>query len=81
MIVTSVRSGAEIMPRLVTGPEIQSNSPPQYSLPKNTTGMDLALCVWMSVSISNASSSVPKPPGNTMPPLEYFMNMTLRTKK
>ena len=35
----------------------------------------------MSVSASNASSSVPKPPGKMMNALEYLMNIVFRTKK
>ena len=35
----------------------------------------------MSVSASNSSSSVPKPPGRMTKPSAYFTNMTLRAKK
>ena len=37
--------------------------------------------VWMSVIVSNISSSVPAPPGMTMNAYEYFTNTTLRVKK
>jgi len=46
-----------------------------------TTGKPLILPVWISVAVSNASSIVPKPPGNTTKAYEYFTNMTFRTKK
>ena len=34
-----------------------------------------------SVTASNSSSRVPKPPGSTMKPCEYFTNIVLRAKK
>lgn len=37
--------------------------------------------VCISVSASNASSSVPKPPGISTKAHEYFTSSTLRTKK
>src|SRR5229473_2437221 len=39
------------------------------------------LPVCTSVTASNSSSSVPKPPGNTTKACEYLTNMVLRTKK
>jgi hypothetical protein len=41
----------------------------------------LIFFVWISVSASNSSSIVPKPPGNTTNAVEYFTRSTLRTKK
>nr|BFE83425.1 hypothetical protein GCM10020093_060260 [Planobispora longispora] len=60
---------------------IQSIIPPQNSVPIRTTGKEVTFRVWTSVSASNSSSSVPKPPGNVTNPQEYFTNMVLRTKK
>jgi hypothetical protein len=37
--------------------------------------------VWISVTASNSSSSVPKPPGKMMNATEYLMNIVFRTKK
>src|ERR1700722_2921565 len=37
--------------------------------------------VWISVSASNSSSSVPNPPGKMMNATEYLMNIIFRTKK
>ena len=45
--------------------------PPQYSFPNRTTGKCFTLPVWISVSASNSSSIVPKPPGNTMNAVNY----------
>ena len=55
--------------------------PAQWAAPHSTTGKLSALPVWISVSDSNSSSIVPKPPGKTMKASEYFTNMVLRTKK
>jgi len=62
-------------------PRSQSTIPRQYSLPTSTTGKERTLRVWTSVRASNSSSRVPKPPGRTMKPVEYFTNIVLRTKK
>ena len=39
------------------------------------------LPVWMRVTASNISSSVPKPPGMKTKPRLYFTKQTLRAKK
>ena len=62
-------------------PRIQSNSPPQYSVPSSTIGNDVTFCVWTSVTASKISSNVPKPPGSAMNPWAYFTNIVLRAKK
>ena len=43
-----------------------------------TTGNSRTLSVWISVSDSNSSSSVPKPPGKRMKPSAAFTSITLR---
>src|SRR5207244_1833537 len=45
------------------------------------TGNGLILRVWISVIASNNSSSVPNPPGKITNAIEYFTNITFRTKK
>ena len=47
----------------------------------STIGAGWALPVWTSVSSSNASSSVPKPPGSSTNPSDSFTNVSLRVKK
>ena len=59
----------------------QSRSPAQYSVPTRTTGKWRILPVWMRVSASNSSSSVPKPPGRITNASAYFTNIVLRAKK
>ena len=81
VIVTRSGSMFEIMPRSRTGPSIQSNSPRQYAESKSTIGIFATFCVCTNVSASKVSSNVPKPPGQTITPDEYFMNIVLRTKK
>src|SRR5258708_30062286 len=44
-------------------------------------GTLVILPVGTSVTASNSSSSVPKPPGSTTKACEYLTNMVLRTKK
>ena len=44
-------------------------------------GKVVTLPVWTSVSASNSSSIVPKPPGNTTNPWAYLTNIVLRAKK
>ena len=41
----------------------------------------MTLCVCTRVRASNSSSNVPKPPGSTTNPSEYFTNIVLRAKK
>ena len=56
----------------------------QKSLPgssSRTIGCRSLLPVCISVSSSNASSIVPKPPGNSAKPSDSLMNVTLRVKK
>src|SRR5262252_5624080 len=60
---------------------IQSSNPFQYSRLTRITGNGLILRVWISVIASNNSSRVPKPPGKMTKAIEYFTNITLRTKK
>ena len=47
----------------------------------STTGKLRILPVWMSVSDSNSSSRVPKPPGMITNASAYFTNIVLRAKK
>ena len=47
----------------------------------STIGNEVTFRVWTSVSASNSSSSVPKPPGRTMNPCAYLTNIVLRAKK
>lgn len=77
----SSRSAGEALPWATTAPRSQSTSPPQYSLPKSTTGNLVTLRVCTRVSASKSSSRVPKPPGSTTKPWAYFTNIVLRTKK
>src|SRR5690606_39799997 len=46
-----------------------------------TIGNRLILPVWIRVSVSKNSSSVPKPPGRTIKAKEYLRSNSLRTKK
>ena len=59
-----------------------STSGAQYSTPiEDHAGSSRSCSVWMSVSASNISSSVPKPPGSATNAYEYLTSITLRTKK
>src|SRR3954468_6119122 len=62
------RSSAAIIPSASSRPRTQSRSPAQYSESISTTAKSTALPVCMSVSASNSSSRVPKPPGRTTKP-------------
>ena len=75
------RSASEILPSASTVARSQSTSPDQYAVPTSTTGNDVTFWVCTSVSASNSSSKVPKPPGSTMKPWAYFTNIVLRAKK
>ena len=68
----------EISPSGSNRPWIQSSSGRQYSESKRTTGKWSTLPVWISVSDSNSSSSVPKPPGKMTKPSAAFTNIVLR---
>ena len=68
-------------PASIRAPSIQLDSPFQYLLPTRTIGKRCTLPVWISVSVSNSSSRVPKPPGNSTNAVAYFTSITLRTKK
>ena len=57
---------------------IQSSIGAQYALSQSTTGKLPILPVWISVSDSNSSSSVPKPPGKITNPSAAFTNIVLR---
>ena len=59
----------------------QSSSPAQYAVPTRKTGKCRILPVWMRVSASKNSSSVPNPPGMITNAVEYFTSITLRAKK
>src|SRR6185369_4253441 len=52
----------------------------QYVRPNRTTGKCRILPVWISVSDSKSSSSVPKPPGKTTNPSVAFTNIVLRVE-
>ena len=68
-------------PRSTSVEPSQSTRPPQNSVPTSTMGNRVTVPVCTSVSASKSSSSVPKPPGRTTKPREYFTNIVLRTKK
>ena len=50
----------------------------QKSVPMSTTGKFRTLPVWIRVSDSYSSSSVPKPPGKMTKPSAAFTNIVLR---
>ncbi len=75
------RSLGEILPSACMVARSQSSRPDQYCRPTRMIGKVVILPVWTSVSASNSSSIVPKPPGNTTNPWEYFTNIVLRAKK
>ena len=60
---------------------IQAIRPPQYHVPMSTTGNRVTFLVCTSVSASNSSSMVPKPPGSTTNACAYLTNIVLRAKK
>ena len=73
---------AEILPSAEHGAAQPVEQPgPVVDVPISTTGNDVTFWVWTRVSASNSSSSVPKPPGRTTKPWEYFTNIVLRAKK
>jgi hypothetical protein len=74
-------SSGSILPSAAIVPRSQETSPDQYPLPTSTTGNRVILPVCTSVSASNSSSSVPKPPGSTTNACEYLTKTVLRTKK
>ena len=53
----------------------------QNAVPIRTMGNIDSLRVWIRMAISNASSSVPKPPGMTTNAQEYLTSITFLTKK
>ena len=59
----------------------QPSSGCQNSLPIRITGNWLTLRVCTSVSDSNSSSRVPKPPGRMTNAWAYLTNIVLRAKK
>ena len=79
--VISSRSAALIVPVSASVVRIQASSPAQYSVPNRITGNRVTLRVCTSVSASNSSSRVPKPPGRITNACAYFTNIVLRTKK
>jgi hypothetical protein len=81
VIVSSSTSPGETNPPASSVPRIQSTSGAQNSVPMSTTGNWLTFRVCTSVSASNSSSMVPKPPGRQTKPCEYFTNIVLRAKK
>src|SRR5581483_139579 len=58
-----------------------STSGRQNARPTRIIGKRWILPVWINVSVSKISSSVPNPPGIATKPYEYFTSITLRTKK
>ncbi len=81
--MTSIRStsSGDTFPSATSVLRIQSSSPRQYSVPTRITGKSRTFPVWISVSASNSSSMVPKPPGKITNASAYFTNIVLRTKK
>src|SRR5438874_483257 len=75
---SSSRSSGETMPSASGREPIHSRSGPQKPLSKSTTGKCSTLPVWISVSDSNSSSRVPKPPGKMTKPSAAFTNIVLR---
>ena len=62
----------------------KSCTPSQYMSPgvsRNTIGTGMPLPVWVRVSSSNVSSSVPKPPGRQMKAALSLTSISLRVKK
>jgi len=53
----------------------------QNSLPNNKTGISFIRFVWINVSVSNNSSKVPKPPGNTVMARARIKKCILRIAK
>ena len=49
--------------------------------PYNTIGKPSTFFVWTRVKASKSSYIVPKPPGKTTKPVEYFTNISFLTKK
>ena len=78
---SSSSSPSLTLPSAATRPRSHSSRPLQYALSYSTTGNRWILPVCTSVTASNSSSSVPKPPGNTTNASEYFTNIVFRTKK
>ena len=78
---SAANSPAVTLPAVTAEPRSHSTRPLQYSLPYSTTGKRWILPIWASVTASNSSSSVPKPPGKTTNASEYFTNIVFRTKK
>ena len=81
--VTQIRSRSvgPILPSVCIVARIQSSRPCQYDVPISTTGKRVTFPVCTSVSASNSSSIVPKPPGSTTNACAYLTNMVLRAKK
>ena len=69
------------MPSAARRSRIQSVIPRQNCVPTRMSGTRRTLPVCTSVSASNSSSSVPKPPGIITNAEESFVNITLRAKK
>ena len=78
MRVRSARSSGETIPSASALRRTHSSSGVQYASPISTTGKCITLPVWISVSDSNSSSAVPKPPGKTQKPSAAFTNIVLR---
>ena len=65
---SSARSSGETMPSASSRSSHPVEQRRQYAESKSTTGKCRTLPVWISVSDSNSSSTVPKPPGKTTKP-------------
>src|SRR5262249_51968521 len=61
----AARSSADSIPRARGRDSIQPIRPAQNARSCRITGWSVALPVWISVSASNSSSRVPRPPGKT----------------
>ena len=61
----------------------QPMGPAYDDAPDSLVPSDEPVTLWVCrrVSASNSSSSVPRPPGSTTKPWEYFTNIVLRAKK
>ena len=72
------RSASAIVPPAEQRARASSRAgPPSTPCPTRTTGKWRILPVWMRVSASNSSSSVPKPPGRITNASAYFTNIDL----
>jgi hypothetical protein len=71
-------SRLDVIPSASSCPLIHATIGLQYDVSKSTTGKWRILPVWINVSASYSSSSVPKPPGKITKPSDGRTKHTLR---